>query len=192
MSRYFITKDELIHNRLNWRDVLAGKEKDVARRGFVPDSAIDYKLQHQITEAMNTVKQFNSRWRGGKSEVLDINALASKANVAHHIFPKSQFGELAAYRENLAVLTSAQHIGSAHPDGNTLVVDSDYQRTCLLAKIDVIEENINGNLGDTVIYSYERLVAMLDIGFAADGMFSRLPNGSFGAVRTHIDLFYNT
>lgn len=192
MSRHFITKDELVYNRLNWRDILSGKEKDIARRGFVPDTTTDYKLQHEINEAINVVKLFNNRWRGGKSEVVDINALASKANVAHHIFPKSQFRELAAYKENLAVLTSAQHIGSAHPDGNTLVVDSDYQRTCLLAKINVIEENVDGKLGDAVIYSYDRLTEMLDIGFDADGMFSRLPHGSFGAIRTHIDLFYST
>ena len=190
LSKHVVTKDKLVYNRTNWRDDLAGKEKNVSRGDYVPPEGVDTSFEHRVAKAMGFVKKFNDRWRNGKSEVLDWNAANLPGNVVHHIFPKSQFKDLADYYENLVVLTSAQHMGSAHPAGNTSVIDPSYQKKCLISKIEVIRGNVEGQIGESVVYSYDRLVEVLRVGLETD-YFDSLPEGNFGALISALDLFYD-
>ena len=49
-----------------------------------------------------------------------------RVDVMHHIFPQSEFAEIADYIENLIALTSGQHLQKAHPNGNTRIIDKQY------------------------------------------------------------------
>ena len=64
------------------------------------------------------------------------------------------------------------------------------RRSCLLAKIETVRQNVEGELGEDVVYSYDRLVRVLDTGLDTGGYFSRLPEGNFGALATNLDLFF--
>lgn len=190
LSRQVITRDKLAYNQPNWRDVLSGKDKTVPRRGYTPPVGIDTSLESKVSEAKRIVKQFNDTWRGGASEVIDDFAAAHKANAAHHIFPQWAHRELATYPENITALTTAQHLGRAHPNGNTHEIDPDYQRLCLIAKLRIVRDNVEGKLGDKVIYSYDKFIHVLDTGLETNGYFSRLPKNDWDVIESHIDLFF--
>ena len=65
------------------------------------------------------------------------------ATEVHHIFPKSEFPELASCVENLILLTSSQHRQKAHPRSNFHLIDKEYQLVCLMAKSRTVEDYIN-------------------------------------------------
>lgn len=65
------------------------------------------------------------------------------AKEVHHIFPKSEFPELASYFGNLILLTCCQHRLKAHPNSNCHMVDKEHQLIGLMAKSHSVENYIN-------------------------------------------------
>ena len=112
-----------------------------------------------------------------------------RVDVMHHIFPQSEFAEIADYIENLIALTSGQHLQKAHPNGNTRIIDKQYQYTCLIAKTESIRKNIMANKGEPVIYDFAAFMYVLDVGLNTD-YFEALPSCDFNSVVTGIEFNY--
>ena len=107
----------------------------------------------------------------------------------HHIFPQNEFAEIADYVENLIALTSGQHLQKAHPNGNTQIIDKQYQYTCLIAKTESIRKNIMANKGEPIIYDFSAFMYVLDIGLKTD-YFEALSSCDFNSVVTGIEFNY--
>ena len=115
--------------------------------------------------------------------------MGEKATHIHHIFPKGEFEEIADYIENLIALTSGQHLQKAHPNGNTRVIDKNYQYACLIAKTESIRENIMSNKDEPVIYDFAAFMYVLDVGLRTD-YFESLESCDFNSVITGIEFNY--
>ena len=87
----------------------------------------------KLIKKLHFVSEVHDKWGNGE------------ATQVHHIFPKSDFPQFAAYLENLILLTATQHFTQAHPNNNTHLIDKGYQEVCLLCKADSIEKNIKIN-----------------------------------------------
>lgn len=126
---------DLMYNKKNWRDL--NKEKSITRQEAAEAQQHDEQQEaynaYYVQKAIALIKKIQS-----ESEVHDAWSNGPATQV-HHIFPKSQFPEIAHYVENLILLTATQHNTKAHPNNNTQIVDRDYQLVCLLAKSDTIE-----------------------------------------------------
>lgn len=149
---------DLMYNKKNWRDL--NKEKSVTRQ-----EAMSNKLEAEQQEVYNAyyVQKAISLIRKiqKESEVHDAWSNGPATQV-HHIFPKSQFPEIAHYVENLILLTATQHNTKAHPKNNTQIVDKDYQLVCLLAKADTIEKSLK-QVGE-FYYRKESFVFVINTG----------------------------
>lgn len=189
LSPSMITYNKIMYNQTNWRDDAVGKNKNVARGDFIPTPQNNQMYQYRITRAVKYLRQFNDKYNEGKSEVLDKFSVGEKATHMHHIFPKNQFKEIADYIENLIALTSGQHLQAAHPNGNTSVVDTGYQYTCLIAKTESIRSNLMSNHGEPVIYNFNDFMHVLDVGLRTD-YFEALPSCDFNSVLTGIEFNY--
>ena len=114
LSKDIIAFSDLMYNRKNWRDV--DKAKSQTRQEAATDA--DRQQQeaydaYQVSKAMNLLRKIQP-----ESEVKDQYA-NGEATQVHHIFPKSQFPEIAHYLENLIKLTATQHYTKAHPNNHT-------------------------------------------------------------------------
>ena len=188
LSNCSIMYSDLLYNKPNWRDT--GKAKNVARREvhtITPREAavIDYN----VNRAKRELKEFNDTYRGGRSEIVDILGRGAAATHMHHIFPKSQFPSIAALLENLIALTPGQHLQSAHPDGNTNVINRDYQYMCLVVKTGHIKDNLTSAGSEPKIYSFENLLLVLDTGLSTTA-FSSIPVNDYQSVLINIDSMY--
>ena len=134
---------DLMYNRENWRDI--NKPKDITRQeqngaqGNDTITQLDIFTSYYVNKAIKQIKKLHY-----KSEVNDQWGNGDATQV-HHIFPKSDYPQFAAYLENLILLTATQHFSHAHPNNNTHLIDRDYQEVCLLCKADSIEKNIRIN-----------------------------------------------
>ena len=99
------------------------------------------------------------------------------------------FEEIADYLENLIALTSGQHLQKAHPEGNTQVIDRDFQYLCLICKTESIKNNIMGMQGVPVIYSFECFTHVLAVGLRKP-IFEDLPENDFEAILNQIEVCY--
>ena len=151
---------DLMYNKINWRDRGTGKDKTETRREAAAKETdeinTNFYIEYQISKAIKNIK----KKQGDKSEVHD-ELSAGVATEVHHIFPKSQYPAIATFYENLILLTSSQHHQKAHPNGNTQIVDRDYQLACLMSKSQTIESSIND--GDT-FYRKESFVYVINTG----------------------------
>ncbi|MFV0305718.1 MAG: hypothetical protein ACK5IC_09595 [Moheibacter sp.] len=108
---------DLMYNRPNWRD--AGKNKDISRNEAVEEHETLMMEQneaysdYQVQKAMNMIRKMYT-----ESEIKDQWA-NGEATQIHHIFPKSEFPQLAHYLENLIKLTPTQHYTKTHPSNKT-------------------------------------------------------------------------
>ena len=97
---------DLMYNRPNWRDV--GKNKNISRNEAVEEHETLMMEQneaysdYQVQKAMNMIRKMYK-----ESEVKDQWS-NGEATQIHHIFPKSEFPQLAHYLENLIKLTPTQ------------------------------------------------------------------------------------
>ena len=119
-----------------------------------------------------------------ESEVKDQYA-NGEATQVHHIFPKSEFPEIAHYLENLIKLTATQHFTKAHPNNRTQVINRDYQLVCLLAKSQTIENSLK-KIGEKY-YRKESFISVINTGLDADLSTSL----TFDQIRTKLRLIYN-
>lgn len=171
---------DLMYNKRNWRDV--DKDKTITRQEAMTldkvkkQEAINaYYVQKAIAliRKMHTVSEVNDSWGNGE------------ATQVHHIFPKSQFPQIAHYVENLILLTATQHNTKAHPDNKTQQVNKDYQLVCLLAKADTIENSLL-RFGEKY-YRKESFIYVINTGLNVDfgtGL-------SFNDIKTRLIQFYN-
>lgn len=192
LSRSFITFDKIMYNQVNWRDELSGKDKNIARRDYDPDAvapaAAGY-YKYRVDRAKKKLHQFNDKYNRSRSEVMDTLAIGSPATHMHHIFPQNAFSELADYLENLIALTAGQHLQTAHPNGNTQIIDRSFQYLCLVCKTGSIKENILGNSGAPVIYSFESFAHVLSVGLG-DPAFEQFEENDFESILNLIELKY--
>ena len=138
ISKYIYTFSDLMYNRKNWRDL--NKDKSITRQEAVEDNE-DVKQQeaynaYYVQKAITNIRKIQK-----ESEVHD-QWRQGEATQVHHIFPKSQYPQIAHYLENLILLTATQHYTKAHPNNKTDEVNKDYQLTCLLAKADTIDNSL--------------------------------------------------
>lgn len=165
MSKGIITKDMLMYNRNNFRDIYVNKPKEMTCGEYYESLAEKPNanlIKYQSGKAKKLLRIFNDVFNNGESEVQDELAVGHAINM-HHIFPENEFQEISGYVENLIALTPSQHFQKAHPDGNTRIIDKGFQQICLLAKADHIEENIKH--GQEVIYSFDNFKFVLSVGF---------------------------
>lgn len=180
ISKYPFNFSDLMYNRKNWRDV--NKDKSMTRQEAA-DEAINTQQEafndYYIKKAMALIRKIQT-----ESEVHDQWDTGAATQV-HHIFPKSQFPQIAHYIENLILLTASQHFTKAHPNNNTQVVDRDYQLVLLLAKSDTIEKSLK-MVGDKY-YRKESFVYVINTGLSVDWSSSL----SFAEIRRMLIHAYN-
>lgn len=189
MSKGKITKDMLMYNRNNFRDIYVNKPKEMTR-GEYYDSLIDKPnanlIRYQSSKAKKLLRAFNDAFNNGVSEVKDELAIGHAVNM-HHIFPENGFHEISGYVENLIALTPSQHFQKAHPDGNTRIINKEFQQICLLVKADNIEDNIKN--GEEVIYSFENFKYVLSVGFDNND-FDEIDDMDFSEIIRLINIQY--
>lgn len=152
--------NDLMYNKVNSRDkkkkqkcLTRSQSKKVELKLMNQEFYIDY----QVNKAIRKVREK----QGKLSEVHDELAMGVATEV-HHIFPKSEFPELATYFENLILLTSSQHRQKAHPNSNFHIVDREFQLVCLMAKSQTIEDYIKEH-GET-FYTKKSFVHVVNTG----------------------------
>lgn len=191
MSKGKITKDMLMYNRNNFRDIYVNKPKEMTR-GEYYESLVDKPnanlIKYQSAKAKKLLRAFNDAFNNGLSEVKDELAVGHAINM-HHIFPENEFQEISGFVENLIALTPSQHFQKAHPDGNTRIIDKGFQQICLLTKADNIEENIK--FGKEVIYSFDNFVYVLSVGFD-DNKYEEVEDMNFSELARLINMEYIT
>jgi len=157
ISKFQFTFSDLMYNHKNWRDV--NKEKSMTRQEAA-DEAIDTQQEefgkYYVQKAISLIRKIQH-----ESEVHDQWSNGPATHV-HHIFPRSQFPQIAHYVENLILLTATQHNTKAHPNNNTHIVDKDYQLVFLLAKSETIEKSL-AKVGDKY-YRKESFIYVLNVG----------------------------
>jgi len=189
MSKGKITKDMLMYNRNNFRDIYVNKPKEMTRGeyyDFLIDKPNANLIKYQSTKAKKLLRVFNDAFNNGLSEVKDELAVGHAINM-HHIFPENEFQEISGYVENLIALTPSQHFQKAHPDGNTRIVDKGFQQICLLVKADNIEDNIKN--GEEIIYSFDNFKYVLSVGFD-NNEYEEIDNMNFSEIVRLINMEY--
>lgn len=152
------TYSDLMYNRENFRDI--GKDKALTRGEAEAVVAEKPELSaYKVQKAKNIIKRNHTA-----SEIHDSLA-TGEATQVHHIFPEHEFPQVSSYIENLILLTPQQHNTRAHPSNNTQSIDRDYQRECLLAKIDSIEKSI---MQGKDVYSKESFIHVINVGLSLD------------------------
>ena len=184
ISKLKISFPYLRYNQENWRDT--GKPKDVTRQEFAGGKKpLVMSESYQIQKAKKEVKAYNDTYCASASEVVGLHH-AGKAIHMHHIFMASQFPVIADFPENIIALTPGQHLGMAHPNGDTSKIDPGYQYQCLLSKSVTIEKNVLGHCGPAGFYDFDKFVFVLGTGLTTP-VFDDIPTNDFTELRNQID-----
>lgn len=162
ISKYPFTFSDLMYNRKNWRDL--NKDKSMTRQESEME-VVDIVQQetynaYYVQKAIALIRKIHK-----DSEVKDEWG-NGEATQVHHIFPKSQFPQIAHYVENLIRLTPTQHFTKAHPSNKTKIINRDYQLTCLLFKADSIGKSLK-RFGEKY-YRKESFVYVINTGLKTD------------------------
>lgn len=167
---------DLMYNRGNFRDL--GKDKTLTR-SEAEEVAVDKPefSAYKVQKAKGIIRRNHS-----VSEVRDSLAIGEATQI-HHIFPEHKFPRISAYVENLILLTPQQHNTKAHPSNHTQSINKDYQRECLLSKIDSVETSIKHGKD---VYSKESLIHVLNTGLSLE----MSTNATFGELREIIKKNY--
>lgn len=182
ISRDLITYDVLMYNRDNFRDIYQRKPKGVTRGDHVvPASSRAKYIQYLTDKAMKNVKLINRYYNFGLSEVDGDDELATET---HHIFSRAEFPQIAYFLENLINLTPNQHRNHAHPNGNYSVIDREYQKICLIAKLGTVRKSIENNWGD---YDFNNFLHVVNIGYDTD-TFSKIKLCDYDEVIHRINM----
>ena len=176
LSKDIITYDMLMYNRDNFRDIYQSKPKGITRKEHEsPSPSRTRFIQYQMDKAIKNVKRINQYYNFGLSEVEGDD---NPATETHHIFPKTEFPEISYFEENLINLTPNQHRNQAHPLGNFSVVDKEFQKICLIAKLGTIKFSIENNLG---VYDFINFLVVTDTGYRTD-IFSQIELYNYAEV----------
>ena len=178
-GKFSATYSEMMYNKKNWRDL--DKEKSITRQEALNKEEIEKQdaiNSYYVQKAISIIRKTHK-----ESEVKDQWGFGEATQV-HHIFPKSNFPELAHYVENLILLTATQHNTKAHPSNKTQQINKDYQLTCLLAKSDSIENSIKKG---EFIYRKESFVYIINTGLS-ENLEIEL---NFREIKTELSKIYN-
>lgn len=162
LSKDIITYSELLYNRTNWRDI--NKPKGISRQDYRNKLSVtnDDNVRKYLSEkAKKSIKQYHiykNKNNRLESEIYDSTNIENCFH-AHHIFPESDYEEISDSLENIIILTAGQHYSFAHPNGNTTIISKEYQKKCLLAKLNTILFSPYSE-----IYSIKRFIEVLEIG----------------------------
>lgn len=182
LSKDIITYDMLMYNRDNFRDIYQSKPKGITRKEHeTPSPSRARFIQYQMDKAIKNVKRVNQYYNFGLSEVEGDD---NPATETHHIFPKTEFPEISYFEENLINLTPNQHRNQAHPLGNFSLVDKEFQKICLIAKLGTIKFSIENNLG---VYDFNNFLVVTDTGYRTD-IFSQIELYNYEEVIRQINL----
>lgn len=189
ISKNKITKDMLMYNRNNFRDIYVNKPKEMTRDEYY--SSLIGKpninmIKYQSSKAKKLLKSYIDNFCEGKSEITDELSQGIATNM-HHIFPENEFPEIGGFVENIIALTASQHFQKAHPNNNTRQIDKSYQQICLLAKTSNIEENIK--YGREVIYTFSNFLYVLTVGFDND-RYEEIDDLNFNEIVQLINMEY--
>jgi hypothetical protein len=191
MSAKIITLDKIKYNRPNSiRD--KDKEKNISRqqaKNATSNSSNSVNYKYQVNKAMSRLKKYNDTYNQSRSEVTDRFSAGAKATHMHHIFPKSSFPTIADYVENIIAITSAQHMQEAHPNGNTQLIDKEFQYICLMCKTESIRKNILYGFATPMFYSFNNYMTVLDTGLNST-FFAGLAENDFNSVLEGIEMNY--
>jgi len=180
LSKHKFNFSDLMYNRENWRDT--SKSKGLTRKEALERQKTLSQQKTYHTYLIEKAKEKIKR-KYQYSEVHDALAKGPAVHV-HHIFPVSTHPQLAYYLENLIKLTASQHLQKAHPNGNTQVINRDYQCVCLLAKSESVEKSLkNGEL----FYTKPNFIYVVNEGLNLK-LFVSI---NFTQIRTEINKAYN-
>ena len=180
ISKYPFTFADLMYNRKNWRDL--NKDKSVTRQEALAQKDIEQQEaynQYYVQKAMNLLRKIQT-----ESEVHDQWG-NGEATQVHHIFPKSEFPQIAHYIENMIKLTATQHFTKAHPSNRTQAVNRDYQLTCLLAKAETIDKSLQ--MFGEKYYRKESFIYVINTGLTTN----LSTNLTFRDIKTKLIKIYN-
>ena len=174
------TYSDLMYNRINWRDINKDKtetrneamQREVEERQQIINSYYTQKAIALLKKIQHT-SEVHDAWANGE------------ATHAHHIFPKSEFPQIAHYIENLILLTATQHNTKAHPNNRTQLINRDYQLVCLLAKADTISKSLR-QVGEKY-YRKESFVYVINTGLSVNLSATM----SFEDIKTELVHLYN-
>lgn len=172
---------DLMYNKKNWRDL--DKDKTLTRQeALTPKDKERQEVinTYYVQKAVALIRKIQS-----VSEVRDSWG-NGEATQVHHIFPKSQYPQIAHYVENLILLTATQHNTKAHPNNKTQQINKDYQLVCLLAKADTIENSLR--LIGEKYYRKESFIYVINTGLNTNYS----TNLTFGEIKTKLTQLYNT
>lgn len=192
ISKDVISYDMLMYNRDNFRDIYANKPKSVSRKAFAktiklkPNQAY---YQYQSNKAKSFLKRFNNTYRDGLSEIYEITENSIPATQIHHIFPESAYPEISGYYENLIALTPNQHFVKAHPNNKTQSINTDYQYICLVAKTDIIKENLSNETA-VKIYEFLKFLFVLKTGLEDDS-YGLIEENDYDGILTKLAISYS-
>ena len=192
LSKDIITRDMIMYNQKNWRDLLSEKPKDKTRSDYeatLPNLDDDHMTKYRIYHAKKNLRRINDAYRHSKTELLDERHIMDKATQMHHIFPVNEFPAIAHYLENLIALTPSQHFLYAHPNNNTQYIDKEYQHLCLIAKTGTIRDNLLGKKGEPIIYDFHTYQEVLNTGFGTEEFFE-IEDMDFDGLLNKIEEFY--
>ena len=192
LSQHVITQDMLLYNQRNWRDILSDKPKDVTRVEYevtLPAPSDDYMTAYRITRAKKHLRKFNDKYRNGLTELKQENHMTDLATQMHHIFPVSEFPEIADFLENLIALTPTQHFSYAHPNNNTQYISLEYQYLCLVAKTGSIRDNLTHKYEEPVIYDFGLFQLVLNVGLKTEEFFE-VEDMDFSGILNLIEKYY--
>ena len=174
---------DLMYNRPNWRDI--NKSKSISRQEHMQkheDLLVSQRPAYSkyiVKKMSNLVSKLHT-----ESEVNDEFA-NGEATQVHHIFPSSEFPDLAHRIENMIKLTPTQHYTKAHPSNNTQEINKDYQCVCLIAKSESIEKHLNSDKYD---YCKKRFIDVINKGLN-ESLNTEL---DFRSIRKEITRIYNS
>ena len=185
---------ELLYNRTNFRDEYSKKPKGIERNEYSVPTELSVKSNYEIQKAKNNLRRYNEKVNGklsecildyavkidGVDENIEKNEIIQLATQMHHIFPQSQYPEIAAYLENLIALSPNQHSLYAHPENNTNEINTIYQYYLILCKIERIKINLEME-AKFHIYSFVNLIYVLSVGFDTDS-FDTIEENNFNDV----------
>jgi hypothetical protein len=185
LSKDVVSYTMLMYNRDNFRDEYTNKPKGISRNLFTPENLQkNKKLEYDMVRAIKTVKYFNDLYNKGKSEINKFDD--EKASETHHIFPRSEFPEISHYMENLINLTPNEHRNHAHPLGDYMRINKEFQKICLIAKVGTIKFSVLNNTG---FYEFSNLLIVLTDGLNSLN-FRSIINNDFESVIDEINRCY--
>lgn len=191
LSTHKITYDQLMYNRLNFRDLYTNKPKEVTRNEYEPTVPERLKLErywkYNSSKAKNLLRAFNDEFFDKVSEHIDDLA-NSEATHIHHIFPEAIYPVISGLVENLIALTPSQHLNKAHPLSRTQEINKDYQYLLLVSKASKIEENLCQTCIPK-IYDFNKLKEVLAVGLDDSRVYD-VPDMDFKNLSKFIERCY--